>query len=214
MSQIAEKQATEKPAVEKPGLRERKRLATLSRIASEAARLATEHGVAGVTVDQIAEAADVSRATFFRFFAAKETAIAEGFSGPRVAEMLAVLAAQPAELGPLDAVVQTFRDLGEVVEEGQAKLMLEQAQTAQKSAALQAWIAAAYLSDESLMADVLAERLGVSVTEDPRPRMVAAAAMASIRVGLEGWLIDGGKGAVAPRFVAALSVLQVVDEQA
>ncbi|WP_372736621.1 hypothetical protein, partial [Nocardioides sp.] len=129
-------------------------------------------------------------------------------------EMLAVLAAQPAELGPLDAVVQTFRDLGEVVEEGQAKLMLEQAQTAQKSAARQAWIAAAYLSDESLMADVLAERLGVSVTEDPRPRMVAAAAMASIRVGLEGWLIDGGRGAVAPRFVAALSVLQVVDEQA
>ena len=94
------------------GLRERKREATRTRIAGEAARLATERGVAGVTADEIADAADISRATFFRFFATKETAIAEGFSGPKVDELLAVLAGQPASLSSLDAVAQTFRDVG------------------------------------------------------------------------------------------------------
>jgi AcrR family transcriptional regulator len=193
------------------GLRERKRQVTLSRIAVEAARLATEHGVAGVTVDQIAEAADISRATFFRFYASKETAIAEGFSGPRVEGMLALLAAQPAGLGPFEAVAQTFDALGGLMDADVADLMLEQARIAQESEALQAWIAAAYLHDEMLMADVLAERLGVSATEDPRPRMVSAVAMAAIRTGMDGWLRDGGTGDVSVRIAAALAVVRLAD---
>ena len=193
------------------GLRERKRQDTLSRIAAEAARLATQHGVAGVTVDQIAEAADISRATFFRCYASEETAIAEGFSGPRVEEMLSILASQPIDLAPVDAVARTFEELGGLVDEGVAELMLEQAQIAQESAALQAWIAAAYLHDETLLADVLAQRLGVSAADDPRPRMVAAVALAAIRTGMDGWLQDGGKGDVSARIAAALAVVRLAD---
>ena len=54
------------------GLRERKKLATRNAIRTAGMRLFGERGFAGTTVDQIAEAADVSRATVFSYFATKE----------------------------------------------------------------------------------------------------------------------------------------------
>jgi len=188
------------------GLRERKREATRVRIAEEAARLATARGVAGVTADQIAEAADISRATFFRFFATKETAIAEGFSGPKVDELLDVLRAQPLDLEPLAAVAQTFRDLGQQLDDETRHLVLEQARIAQDSPALQAWMASAWLRDEQLVSAVLAERLGLA-PDDPRARMVAAVAMAAMRTGLERWAAADGEADLAKLFDDALHVV-------
>ena len=186
------------------GLRERKREATRSRIATEAARLAVERGVAGVTADEIAAAADISRATFFRFFATKETAIAEGFSGPKVVELLDSLAAQPADLAPLDAVARTFADLGQLLDASTRDLVLEQARIAAGSPALQAWMASAWQRDEVLVAAVLAERLGVDPLDDTRPRMVAAVAMAAMRLGLERWVAADGEAELADLFQDAI----------
>jgi AcrR family transcriptional regulator len=188
------------------GLRERKREATRLRIATEAARLATERGVAGVTADEIADAADISRATFFRFFATKETAIAEGFSGPKVDELLDTLRAQPADLAPLDAVTATFRDLGQQLDADTRGLVLEQARIAQDSPALQAWMASAWLHDERLVAAVLAERMDTD-PDDPRARMVAAVAMAAMRTGLERWVAADGAVDLAKLFDDALRVV-------
>lgn len=52
----------------------RKQRATKARIASAAARAVVDPGLAGTTVEQIAVAAEVGRATFFRYFSAKEDA--------------------------------------------------------------------------------------------------------------------------------------------
>ncbi|GGP87406.1 TetR family transcriptional regulator [Saccharothrix coeruleofusca] len=54
------------------GLRERKKAMTREAILREAFRLFRERGYHATTVDQIAEAAEVSPATFFRYFPAKE----------------------------------------------------------------------------------------------------------------------------------------------
>jgi AcrR family transcriptional regulator len=54
------------------GLRERKKRATRAAIHDAGMRLFAEHGFARTTVDQIAEAADVSRATVFHYFPTKE----------------------------------------------------------------------------------------------------------------------------------------------
>lgn len=54
------------------GLRERKKQATRLAIHREGMRLFAEQGFAATTIDQIAEAADVSRATVFGYFATKE----------------------------------------------------------------------------------------------------------------------------------------------
>ena len=56
-------------------LRERKKLATWRAIQSAALRLFDEQGYEATTVEQIAAAANVSRATFFNYFASKDATL-------------------------------------------------------------------------------------------------------------------------------------------
>ncbi|WP_329297893.1 TetR/AcrR family transcriptional regulator [Streptomyces sp. NBC_00659] len=56
-------------------LRERKKLATWRAIREAALRLVEEQGYEATTVEQIAAAANVSRATFFNYFAGKEAVL-------------------------------------------------------------------------------------------------------------------------------------------
>ncbi|QWS34127.1 TetR/AcrR family transcriptional regulator [Curtobacterium aetherium] len=58
-----------------PGLRERKRRATRLAIQQAALRVAIEHGLAAVTVDEVSRRADISPRTFFNYFPSKEQAI-------------------------------------------------------------------------------------------------------------------------------------------
>ena len=53
-------------------LRDRKKSDTRSRIVREASSLFAARGVAGVTVDEIARAADIGKGTVYNYFAAKE----------------------------------------------------------------------------------------------------------------------------------------------
>ncbi|MFD5828583.1 TetR/AcrR family transcriptional regulator [Lentzea sp. NPDC060358] len=57
------------------GLRERKKLERRDAIVAATLQLCTDNGFDATTVDAIAERADVSRRTFFRFFPAKENAV-------------------------------------------------------------------------------------------------------------------------------------------
>jgi len=54
------------------GLRDRKKIKTRDTIRREAMRLIEENGYGNTTVEQIAEAAEVSPSTFFRYFPSKE----------------------------------------------------------------------------------------------------------------------------------------------
>ncbi|MEW1950579.1 TetR family transcriptional regulator [Pseudarthrobacter sp902506025] len=57
------------------GLRERKRAATRGAITSAARTLTAERGLNGYTVEEVCEAAGISRRTFFNYFPTKEDAI-------------------------------------------------------------------------------------------------------------------------------------------
>ncbi|HEX7322925.1 MAG TPA: TetR family transcriptional regulator [Mycobacterium sp.] len=87
------------------GLRERKKIKTRQAIRREAFRLFDENGYAGTTVEQIADAAEVSPSTFFRYFPSKESVLLTDDLDPLI---LDVLARQPSELPPIPALRRAF----------------------------------------------------------------------------------------------------------
>lgn len=88
-------------------LRERKKVRTREAIRREAFRLFEERGYAVTTIEQIADAADISASTFFRYFPSKESLLlADDLS----AVMLTTLAAQPAEMTPISAFRRAVHD--------------------------------------------------------------------------------------------------------
>jgi AcrR family transcriptional regulator len=90
------------------GLRERKKAKTRASIQEHALRLYREQGYAQTTVDQIAEAAEVSPSTFFRYFPTKEETVLYDRLDPILME---ALAKQPEQLSPIAAVRTTMREV-------------------------------------------------------------------------------------------------------
>lgn len=176
---------------EPEGLAVRKRRATNARIAASAARLAGRHGVAGTTVDHIAADAEVARATFFRYYDTKESAVAEGITGPWLTLVTAAIARQPAELAPKEALVAAFGELSAEFP-AHADSIRELARLTRTSATLAAWTAQAYQRYERAIAALLAPRFREAPAQDPRPRMLAALAMAAVRISLDDWVAGGG----------------------
>ena len=95
-------------------LRERKKLKTREAIRREAFRLFDENGYANTTVEQIADAAEVSPSTFFRYFPSKESVLLADDMDPI---MLEALERQPRELSPMAAIrraaEETFATMSE-----------------------------------------------------------------------------------------------------
>lgn len=87
------------------GLRERKKARTREAILREAFRLFRERGYDATTVEQIAEAAEVSPATFFRYFPSKEHLV----TLDRFPPLAEALAAQPSG-HPVTVLRGAFRE--------------------------------------------------------------------------------------------------------
>jgi AcrR family transcriptional regulator len=175
-----------------PGLRERKRAETRRRIADEAARLVSAQGIAATTVEQIAAAADVSRATFFRYYDSKELAVATGLSEVAVFVFASVLAGTDHRLGPLDAVRASHATLAQTFEQHRAEF-LEQALLSRSSLAMQAWTLQLYVEWEVAIAELIAPRFDDLVPGDPRPRLIGAMTMAAVRLACDQWVADDGR---------------------
>jgi AcrR family transcriptional regulator len=96
-------------AIDQPlGLRERKKIKTRNAIRREAFRLIEANGYAATTIEQIAEAADVSPSTFFRYFGSKESLLLADDLDPLV---LAAFETQPPELSPIEAIRRAYADV-------------------------------------------------------------------------------------------------------
>jgi len=85
----------------RPSLRERKKAKTRAVIQHEALRLFRFQGYEATTVDQIAEAAEVSPSTLFRYFPSKEDLVLSDEYDLLIGE---ACLRQPPELGPVEAI--------------------------------------------------------------------------------------------------------------
>jgi AcrR family transcriptional regulator len=172
-------------------LADRKRTATRRRIAAAAAEVVADRGLAAATAEHIADAADVSRATFFRYFNSKEDAVAEGMNVHWLNRITAALAAQPDDLSATEAVVAAFHDLARGFG-GIERQVRELGTLTRSSETLDAWTLRIYVRYEEAIADLIAPRIPRLAPQDPRPRLIGALAMATVRIALDDWLADGG----------------------
>ncbi|BBX18653.1 TetR/AcrR family transcriptional regulator [Mycolicibacterium duvalii] len=157
--------------IQSSSLRERKKAQTRLAIRREAFRLFDEQGYANTTVEQIAEAAEVSPRTFYRYFKIKEALlISDDHSSPIVRAFVDA----PAELSVVaayrHAMEQVFGGLSadERVNAIAGQQMLYQVPEAR------GLIYTEYIRLIGLLTDALAERLGPD-TEEFERRVTAGA---------------------------------------
>ena len=185
--------AEEAPA----SLRERKKLATRRLLRRTALELATERGFSNVTVEDIAEAAEVSTRTFFNYFPSKEAALF-GTEPERLDALRERIAhAVPGE-SALDALHAAMAsDARAVAAEltglaGDPAGWLRRAKEAHADPHLRAARAAQMAMVERAVTEALAQRLGADPDRDPYPALLAATAAGVFRTSIAFWAASGG----------------------
>ncbi|MFG2137557.1 TetR/AcrR family transcriptional regulator [Streptomyces sp. NPDC048650] len=184
--------ATETPQATSPGgLRERKKQRTRDALIRAALELFTEQGYEATTIDEIAEAVDVSQRTYFRYFANKEEVV---FAVQEMVEarFLEELRGRPATEAPLTAlrraVMTAWDEIGSAIESVvPVELHMRSYRMIESTPAL----IAAHLrrsSDlEEQIARLIAGREGLDADADPRPRVVVATFCGVMRVAGKIW---------------------------
>lgn len=179
-------------------LRDRKKSQTRDRIAAQALRLFARQGYEGTTVDQIAEAAEVGRRTFFRYFPTKEAVVFPEWER-RLEQFRASLAprgsaglSDPGGSAGLQAVRRSLLGLAEDYAAHREQLLAQQ-QLIEGSAAL---LAAESQQDrlwEAAIAQAFGDRAGSGATARRRARLAAGVVMGAIRATLREWFRARGR---------------------
>lgn len=169
-----------------PGLRERKKVRTRRSIQDAALRLFAEQGYDATTVDQIAEAADISPSTFFRYFPTKEDTV---FADEYDPLLVAAIESQPADATPIEAVRGALRTTFAAIFEADKDTLLQRMQLTLRTPALRSRAFDNTRQAEELLAEAVAVRTGRPAS-DLTVRMLTAAAVAVMMQALEAW-VDG-----------------------
>ncbi|WP_067462723.1 TetR/AcrR family transcriptional regulator [Nocardia amamiensis] len=174
----------------RPGLRERKKAATRTAIAQAAAALTNEIGLDKVTIDAIAEAADVSVRTFHNYFTSKEAAVEHAVRSS-FDDMVSALATRPAEEGVWDALLAVTLEMFEAVPGG-IDGVTAMIRTVESTPAMMARYTLARMEDKQRLAQVVARRTGTDAVTDVYPMLVVAASEAAVEAAVA--LADKGSG--------------------
>lgn len=170
------------------GLRERKKVRTRDAILRAAVDLFEQKGYEHTTVEEIAEAADVSPRTFFRYFDSKVEAVMTPKDERE--DFGSLIAARPPEEGPVEAMRQIVRStLGAMVAEN--PLLVRQMRIMLGTPSLAAVTREHFNEHSADMATEFAKRLGVA-EDDLRPHVIAAAIGNCIWTVVSRWVAEDG----------------------
>jgi AcrR family transcriptional regulator len=168
------------------GLRERKKLATRAALHEAALRLVAEHGLASVSVEDIAERADVSPRTFFNYFATKDDAVL-GLDPEASGQQVAAFLARPVDESPVQALRSVARvQAAEMATD--SELWPLRLKVIDASPALLGRLAAAFGEGEKALAAAIATRSGTQFGTDAYPTLLAGVAGVAMRTALHRWL--------------------------
>jgi AcrR family transcriptional regulator len=150
-------------------------------LADAALRLALAKGPDQVTVEEIAEAADVSVRTFFNYFPHKEHAIL-GRNPEHLERALERMRTAPAEVSPLTIMWQIVSDvLRDLEDEGE---LSRRGELIMSSPSLLYHLMMSSFDDERQLTAALAARMGEPASS-VRPALIVNTAGAACRVAME-----------------------------
>jgi len=168
------------------GLRERKKQRTHAEITAAAARLFAERGFDAVTIDEIAEAADVSPRTFYRYVSSKEDLVF-GDLAETIEGMERLLAARPADEPVLDSLRAIVMIRAEEIDRDPERT-IRQGSLIRSTPALQLRRHERQAALEAALTPLVAARLGTDDPTDLRAALVVAATFTAFRVATVAWL--------------------------
>ncbi|MFF5854813.1 TetR/AcrR family transcriptional regulator [Streptomyces sp. NPDC012751] len=157
----------------RPGLRERKKIKTRAAIRAAAYALVREQGYDATTVEQIAERAEVSPSTVFRYFPAKEDIVLTDEYGPL---LLDELRARPTDEPWTDSLRHVVRESLELSEREDPEALRLRARLGVQVPAVRSRYFESMTETGRLLRRALAERTG----RDPESLEVRVGVMALI----------------------------------
>ena len=171
----------------KPGLRERKKLQTRERLTAAAMALFLEKGFEATTLDDIAAVAEMSRRSFFHYFASKEEVVfawKDAFGDGLVAALAQRPQGEPLLQAAERALIASISGYDREEAIALSRLVKE-------TPALRAYDQVKYEKLERVLAAALAERTAQG--GDPLPaRLVAMVTIGALRVASDLWLDHAG----------------------
>jgi len=173
-------------------LRERKKLRTQRALADAALRMFTERGFDAVTLEELADAAEVSKSTFFRFFPAKEAAAIEA-----EAELWSAYLTALAERELSGAILgELHKTLGAAIaglDPGWDERFVATRRLAAAEPALLRYVEHYRAGIKHQVIDCLAGKLGLD-PDDVRLHVLAELAATAFSLSGRRWVRQGGQG--------------------
>jgi AcrR family transcriptional regulator len=168
-----------------PTLQKRKQEFVRGEVAAAAWGLFAQKGYEATTVAEIAEAAGISRRTFFRYYASKEDVLVET-SDQFAEDMLAAMAQRPPSEAPLVAIQRALVPVleGLLSDAERARTIVR---LLRESRSLRRAMLERHARLEERLALQLADRLRVDPATDSTPALAAFLARAMIDTAVNVW---------------------------
>jgi AcrR family transcriptional regulator len=196
----------ESSAHKEEGLRERKRRETLRRIAEQGLKLFLTRGYEATTLDAIAEAAGISRRTFFYYFKTKEEILLAWQDGGFTETLRAAVLEQSTKQSPLNAVKNALLGLTISFQADYKQTrVIERLMCANES--LRIRHQAKYVEKEQAVFDALCQ-MWPQPKRQPALRIVAMMSIGALRLAIDNWNRDQGKRPIATYLKEAFADLK------
>jgi TetR/AcrR family transcriptional regulator, regulator of mycofactocin system len=171
--------------VTETGLVESPREGTRGRIERAALDLFTRDGFEGVTIDQVAEVAGISRRTYFRYFATKADAVWGDF-GSHVERLAGLLRGSGTQQTVLASICDAYVEVNDYAPRD-LPLLRQRMQLILTEPALLAHSQVRYAAVDRVVAEYVAARTG-SEPGELLARLVATSTRAAATAAFEAWL--------------------------